>query len=122
MAQFRTFSGDSDDAAILAQLGERLAHARLDRNLTQAELAHEAGVSRSTVRRLEAGASTQLTHLIRVLRALDLVERLDLALPAPEPRPLEELGAQPRRQRASGQRGRRDDPENPDGWTWDEDR
>ena len=42
------------DEAILQALGERLAGARLARNLTQAALAEQAGVAKRTVERLEA--------------------------------------------------------------------
>jgi transcriptional regulator with XRE-family HTH domain len=92
----------SDDA-VLAELGARLRRQRLELNRTQAALAHEAGVSKSTVERLEAGESVQLSSLVRVLRALGLSERLELAVPAPLPSPitlLERDGAA--RQRASG--------------------
>src|SRR3989304_2190643 len=43
------------DEAILREVGSRLAGARLARNLTQAALAEEAGVSKRTVERLAAG-------------------------------------------------------------------
>lgn len=93
---------DMTDAAVLAALGERLARRRLDQNRTQAALATEAGVSRSTVARLEAGESSQMTNLVRVLRALGLLGRLDAAVPEPVPSPLAQLrSAEPRRRRAS---------------------
>jgi transcriptional regulator with XRE-family HTH domain len=91
----------SDEEA-LADLGSRLARVRLDRNLTQATLAAEAGVSTSTVKRLEAGGSTQLTNLMRVLRALGLLANLAALVPVPAVRPLEVLERHGgRRQRAS---------------------
>ena len=43
------------DQAILQELGARIANTRLERNLTQADLAKEAGVSKRTVERLESG-------------------------------------------------------------------
>ena len=43
------------DSRILAELGERLARYRLNRNLTQDQLAREAGVSKRTIVRLEDG-------------------------------------------------------------------
>ena len=68
--------------AILQELGERLAGARLERNLTQAALAEEAGVAKRTVERLESGqAATQLSGFVRVCRALGLLERLDALVP-----------------------------------------
>ena len=43
------------DEAILRLLGARLSGTRLERNLTQATLAEQAGVSKRTVERLEGG-------------------------------------------------------------------
>ncbi|HEY3856727.1 MAG TPA: helix-turn-helix transcriptional regulator [Verrucomicrobiae bacterium] len=91
------------DEFVLHELGERLARIRLDRNFTQAQLATEAGVSKRTVERLEAGTvGTQLSGFIRVCRALGMIERLDLLVPEPIPSPIEQLKmAGRRRQRAS---------------------
>jgi hypothetical protein len=55
------------DAAVLAELGARLARRRIDATLTQALLAE----------RLESGRSTDFSMLVRVLRALKLTEGLD---------------------------------------------
>ena len=71
------------DRKILGEVGDRLARHRLGRNLTQAQLAREAGVSKRTVIRLENGESSQLTNLVRVLRALSLLGNLDALVPAP---------------------------------------
>lgn len=107
----------SADAAVLTELGQRLARIRLDANLTQADLAHEAGVSKRTIERLEAGASTQLGNLLRVLRALDLLGRLDPLVPAALPSPVQQLRLEGRtRERA------RPTATRPVGepWTWDD--
>jgi transcriptional regulator with XRE-family HTH domain len=80
------------DTAVLAELGQRLAQVRLERNLTQAQLAAQAGVSKRTVERLEAGAvATQLSGFLRVCRVLDLLERFNLIVPEPVPSPVEQL-------------------------------
>ncbi len=91
------------DDAVLRELGGRLARLRLDRNLTQAQLAERAGVSKRTVERLESGSvATQLSGFIRVCRVLGLVERFDLLVPEPAPSPIEQLKLRGRRrQRAS---------------------
>ncbi|HEX3855834.1 MAG TPA: helix-turn-helix transcriptional regulator [Verrucomicrobiae bacterium] len=91
------------DKAILAELGERLTRIRLERNLTQVQLAREAGVAKSTVQRLEAGAvATQLSGFIRVCRVLGLMERFDWLIPEPVPSPVAQLKlAGKKRQRAS---------------------
>ena len=60
------------DKAALSLLGQRIAQHRLEQNRTQAELAHEAGVSKRTIERLEGGESIHTTNLVRVLRVLGL--------------------------------------------------
>ena len=104
------------DPAILAQLGERLARHRLDRNLAQADLAKEAGVSKRTVLRLENGESTQLTNLIGIMRELKLLDNFDAFLPPPAPSPLKQLKAEKKlRKRASP---RTEPTDTNDEWTW----
>ena len=50
-------------------------------NLSQAQLAEQAGISKRTLERLEAGAAaTQLSLFLRVLRQLDRLERLALLI------------------------------------------
>jgi transcriptional regulator with XRE-family HTH domain len=112
------------DEAILAELGERLSRARLERNLTQRELAAEAGVDRKAIQRIEAGESVTLVSLIRILRALDLLEVLDGLVPEPSPSPIELLSLQGRRRRrASGRRGHgRGQSERPATWRWGDER
>ena len=90
------------DRAVLSELGNRLARHRLDRNLTQAQLAREAGVSMRTVVRLENGESSQLHNLVRVLRALGLIANLDAMIPSPPASPLAQLKSRAKeRRRAS---------------------
>jgi len=107
------------DQAILSEMGGRLAQVRLERNLTQAQLAEQAGVSKRTVERLESGSvATQLSGFIRVCRGLDLVERFDLLVPEPVPSPVEQLKLRGRkRQRASGGRKAKTSPKK---WQWGE--
>jgi len=109
------------DASILAELGSRLEQARLARNITQAELARDAGVSVRTLARLEAGEPVRTSALVRVLRALGETEALERLLPEPAPRPLallERRGS--RRQRASAPRTaeRASEEPEPAPWRW----
>ena len=90
------------DKAILTELGTRCANARLERNLTQAQLAQDAGVSKRTVERLEAGESVQFASFLRVCRALGLLDRLELMFPETPPSPIAQLklgGKTPQRAR-----------------------
>jgi transcriptional regulator with XRE-family HTH domain len=106
------------DAAVLEELGHRIARYRLNRNMTQGALATESGVSTPTVQRLENGQSTQASNLIRILRTLHLLENLDALIPEPAISPLQQARMQGKtRQRASSPRKR----QTPTRWTWDTD-
>ena len=76
------FSDAKSDAATLRELGNRIAQYRLNRNLTQSALATEAGVSKRTIERIEAGSSIQLSTMLQVLRVFKLLEPFGLALSA----------------------------------------
>lgn len=90
------------DEAVLAELGRRLARARLAQNTSQRRLAEEAGVSERTVARVEAGEATSLVNLVRVMRPLGLLESWDAALPEHTINPFTELAQRGTvRQRAS---------------------
>jgi transcriptional regulator with XRE-family HTH domain len=106
------------DEAILREVGSRLAAARLTRNLTQAALAEQAGVSKRTVERLESGeVAARLSGLVRVCRALGMADRLDAFVPSPTVSPVEQLKlAGHRRKRASGRR--RSETSAKRKWTW----
>jgi transcriptional regulator with XRE-family HTH domain len=69
------------DLALLHEIGDRLERRRIDAGLTQAQLAEEAGISKRTVERIEAGHSTDFVMLLRVLRVLKLLEVLDQLVP-----------------------------------------
>jgi len=111
-------SSQLTDQAILKELGERLAAARIERNLTQAALAEQAGVAKRTIERLESGqVATQISGFLRVCRALGLLDRLDTLLPEQAPGPMAQLKQQSRkRRRATGKKT----VETPKKWTWGE--
>ncbi len=76
------------DNAILEAIGERAERQRIEASLTQAEFAREAGVSKRTVERIEAGKGCELLMLIRVLRVLKRVEGFNALLPKLPPSPM----------------------------------
>src|SRR5580692_4082406 len=55
---------DLTDIAVLHEIGDRLERRRIDAQLTQAQLAEEAGISKRTVERIEAGHSTDFVMLL----------------------------------------------------------
>lgn len=95
---------DKTAGAIAAELGERLKQARLNTDMTQAEVAGQAGVSRKAVLNAEKGKA-QLETFIAIMVALKLTEQLNNFLPVQEIFPIQLAKLQGRkRQRASGQR------------------
>lgn len=110
-------SGTGNTETTLRDLGARLAKVRLSRNLTQARLAQEAGTSLPSIKRLEAGRNSSLDTLIRVLRALNLGDRVLDILPNPDVRPVERVrheGHERRRARTQTEVAKATD------WAWAE--
>lgn len=96
------FSPEQSETALLIELGVRLERARLRRGFSQQALAETAGVAKRTVERFEAGQPGSTENLMRLLRALDLIERLEELMPQVTATPMEQLKhREKRRQRAS---------------------
>jgi transcriptional regulator with XRE-family HTH domain len=95
------------DEAVLRELGQRLERLRLARNISQEELGRLAGVSRATVIRVERGESVQLSTMVKLWRALDLLAEIDAAVPERLDSPIAEVERESRRRerrRATAQR------------------
>ena len=100
-------TGSEATADIEARLGAHLRAARIERSLTQADLADRANVSLGTVKSLERGRGSTVTTLVKVLRALDLTDWVDaLAPPEPAFNPLDLLARQRRRPAVRSRVGR----------------
>ncbi len=104
------------DKAILEIIGRRIAENRLARNVNQNDIAGQAGVSKSTVVRLEDGRSTQLVNLIRILRALDFLTNLEALIPQVPVNPVDLIKLQgKKRRRASRKKSAKTTPQK---WSW----
>ncbi|SFN90531.1 Helix-turn-helix [Paenimyroides ummariense] len=66
-----SYISSMSDAAILKEIGEFIKVKRIEKNLTQDEVAEKAAISRSTLSLLERGENTALSNLLKVLRVLD---------------------------------------------------
>lgn len=98
---------------IVELLCKRLESIRLSENISQADLARQAGVSRSTITRMADGKGLSLDSFVRVMKALGLADHLEALLPDPAVRPVERVRHEGRqRRRASGSR------KAPEPWTW----
>ena len=98
---------------IISTLCKRLDEIRLSRNISQTDLAEDAGVSRSTMTRMADGKPISLDSFVRVMIALRLTDHLAALLPDPSIRPIERVQMDgTERQRASA----RKDDASP--WEW----
>lgn len=112
-------SNRTSDRAVLKELGSRLARYRLNNNQTREALAQEAGVSSRTLARIEHGESGQTANLVRILRALHILDNIEALVPEPVPSPIQQLRLQGKtRKRASS---RQQEPEQKGPWTWGDD-
>ena len=75
-------------SAIQEQIGVRLKRARLNKNLTQSEVADQSGLTKFVVGQVEKGASS-VESLIRYLSALDMVDHLNDFVPPTEVLPVQ---------------------------------
>jgi transcriptional regulator with XRE-family HTH domain len=104
--------------ALLMELGGRLAKMRLERNLTQAQLAEQAGISKRTVERLEKGASTQLAGFVRVCRVFGILDRFETLLPEPIPSPILQLKLRGKQRRRASTSKKKEAEGTAKKWRW----
>lgn len=93
--------GEENNEWILIELGKRIKDIRISRSITQEELAHNAGLSFSTVVRLENGEGSNIENMMKILRVLNLIQNFDLLVPEQQQRPEDILKNKPKRRRAS---------------------
>ncbi|MCD6565278.1 MAG: helix-turn-helix transcriptional regulator [Bacteroidales bacterium] len=77
------------DQAIVKEIGNRIRKQRLLQNYSQSELATRAGISISTMQKLEYGTASTIKTVIQALRVLGKLESLNNFIPEPKPSPIE---------------------------------
>lgn len=108
-------TADNNNLAIMKEIGERVKRSRLDMQLTQKELAQRAGISARTLSTIENSGDVRLEILIRVFRAMGLVDNLNVLLPELEFNPEDYRTLGKSRQRVSKREKQED---HSSGWKW----
>lgn len=80
---------EQSDKSLMETIGKFIQAHRLNQNKSQEEVAHFAGISRSTLSLLERGQKVRLDSLIQVLRTLDLLHVMDVFTVSDQISPLE---------------------------------
>ncbi|MBN2653131.1 MAG: helix-turn-helix domain-containing protein [Spirochaetales bacterium] len=76
---------------IESHLARQIEEIRISRNITQQQLADEAGISLRTLGRLAKGEGVSLDTFLRIIIALNLQDNLKTMLPDPSIRPMERI-------------------------------
>lgn len=103
---------------IIEALGQRLNDIRLSQNISQANLAADAGVSRSTLTRLADGKPISLDSFIRVMQALKLTDQLVALLPDPSVRPVDRVRLDGSERKRASNTSSKDNKSQTEPWTW----
>ncbi len=95
------------DPVIVKEFCSNLRQMRLNKNLSQADLAEKAGLNRVTISRMEAGRAATLLTVVQVLRALDKIDILDMFREESEISPLHLLTLQGKQLHRASRSGRK---------------
>lgn len=91
--------------SIIKMLGERVQQKRLNKNMTQEDLAKKSGISRRAIYLLESGHTVTISTFISILRGLNALEEIESFLPQTKLSPIQLAKLEGRaRQRATGTR------------------
>lgn len=110
-------TGMESNAAIMAELGQRIKDVRIAQGYTQVQLAARAGIATRTLTSIETGGDVRLSSLLAALKALGLGGNVEGLVCEQLARPSDVATLGRKRQRC---RARRPE-EQPDAWTWGED-
>lgn len=111
--------GTESNEQILKELGQRLKDTRIALSYTQKDMADRAGVSPKTIERIESGENVRIENLVNLLRAMNLLQNLEILVPEQTLLPTELRDYGKKRQRVASAR----EKEATNGtWQWGEDK
>ncbi len=76
--------GTENNEYIMKELGKRIQDVRIAMSITQKTLAVRAGVSPSTMERIENGENVKVENVLNVMRALSLLQNVNILIPEQE--------------------------------------
>lgn len=107
------------DPTIITEIGSLVRRIRLQKNITQQQLADKVGLYRSTISEMENGRASSLLSFIQVLRGLEKLETLNSLSDVPANSPLKLARKEKQsRKRASIAKKKNDLHQDPEVPTW----
>lgn len=107
------------DSAIVTEIGSLIKRIRLQKNITQQQLADKAGLYRSTISEMENGRASSLLSFIVVLRGLEKLDTLNPLCDIPVISPLKMARKDKfARKRASVTKNKNNHHQDPEALTW----
>lgn len=110
---------EMSDNRILKELGSQVMQYRLNKNISHEELAKQSGVSYKTITRLESGESVQLLSLMKILRALNLIQNMAMLLPEIQESPIQKVEMRGKTRKKAHSKKKDNTIKN---WIWGEDK
>ena len=114
-------SKNLSDSEILIELGNRIKACRIRKSYTQGEFTALSGVSKGTVSNVEKGESVQFGNLLKIFRELDLLNSLEVLLPASEISPMELIQSKFEKPRQRVRKATDTQKQSNSNWKWGED-
>lgn len=105
-------NSDMMAAGAMKELSIRLKDYRIAQSITRAELADKSFISEGTIKRFENGGDISLQNFIKIVRALGLINNIDLIIPDQTERPSYHFYHMEHRKRA------RKVEKRPNNWKW----
>lgn len=65
------------DKELMSRMGNRLKEIRIEKNISQTELAKKTGMHRNSISLIEQGNSFSTESLIKILRALEALDKIE---------------------------------------------
>lgn len=103
---------------IAVALYERIENIRLMKNITQAQLAQNAGISIKTLGRMKTGENISLDSFIRLMMALGVQETFQILLPDVSVRPIERVRLGGKERKRARPKPKLSNDASP--WTWND--
>jgi len=102
--------------AIARQIGDFIKNIRLQRNLTQSQVAIQSGLNRSTISEVENGRPASFMSFIQILRTLGQLELLDVFTVVPGISPLQMAKIEAKKRRRASKSPNNDSINNTSEW------